>query len=103
MATTTDRWLSLGWRWQELRADRSYGLDMIHLLTGAQLTRDIRPIVVSYGGLSETVEQPGWYPRGKGEAVYDGPDLRVYSEAWQRLADTVHEAGKHSVAKPMVI
>jgi HTH-type transcriptional regulator/antitoxin MqsA len=76
---------------------------MIHLLTGAKLTRGVRPIVVSYGGLTETVEQPGWYPRGKGEAVYDGPDLSVYSEAWQRLADTVHEAAKQPALKPTMI
>jgi hypothetical protein len=76
---------------------------MIHLLTGAKLSRGVRPIVVSYGGLTEIVAQPGWYPRGKGEAVYDGPDLSVYSEAWQRLADTVHDAAKQSVAEPIVI
>jgi hypothetical protein len=64
----------------------------IHLITGAKLIRDIRPVTVSYGGLSETVQQPGWWPLGDGEAVYDAGDLKVYSDAWTRLAVEAHRA-----------
>jgi hypothetical protein len=63
---------------------------MIHPLTGKKLKRDVRPMTVSYSGLEETVEQPGWYPSGNGDGVYDGLDLRVYSEAWERLAAKAH-------------
>jgi hypothetical protein len=63
---------------------------MIHPLTGETLIRDVRPVIVTYAGLEETVQQPGWYPRYGGEAVYDAADLRAYSDAWSRLAARAH-------------
>lgn len=58
---------------------------LVHPRTGERLTRDARPFVVEYKGLSRTVELPGWYPEGQGDGVVVGEDMAVADEALAEL------------------
>jgi hypothetical protein len=72
---------------------------MIHPITSVKLSRDIRPTVVRYGDLQETIAQPGWYAaEGDDRPVYEAADLRAYSDAWARLAGTLRN-GTMDLAK----
>jgi HTH-type transcriptional regulator / antitoxin MqsA len=53
--------------------------------TGKQLTRGVRPFVVTYLDQSVTVDLPGYYPTGDGEGVHVGNDMDVVEEALRTL------------------
>lgn len=53
--------------------------------SGKPMTRGIRPIEITYKGLSMTVDMPGWYCEGSDEGVHDGKDLEVSDEALRKL------------------
>lgn len=53
--------------------------------TGEVLTRGVRPFVVRYKGESVTVDLPGYYPAGEGDAVHVGKDMSVVDEALGRF------------------
>lgn len=57
--------------------------------TGEPMRRGIRPIEITYKGLSLTVDMPGWYCEGSDEGVHDGKDMEVSDEALRRLKDEV--------------
>ena len=41
------------------------------------MVRDIRPLIVSYKGRSETVEMPGWYCDTSDESIHSRADMKV--------------------------
>jgi HTH-type transcriptional regulator/antitoxin MqsA len=45
--------------------------------TGAVLHRDVRPFPVSIGGLTVTVEMPGWYPDGSDDGIISQQDSKL--------------------------
>ena len=51
----------------------------IHPETGETLRRDVRPMTVSYAIYSKTVDVPGWYPEGDGDAIHTGKDLAEWN------------------------
>lgn len=58
--------------------------------SGVELHRDVRPAEISYGGRTETVMLPGWYPPIDCEAdgadsIHTGADMRASDEALKRL------------------
>jgi len=55
--------------------------------TGEELTRGVRPFVVSYKGESITVDLPGYYPAGKGDGLHVGKDMGVVDEALRALKE----------------
>ena len=55
--------------------------------TGEPLFRDIRPIEITYKGHSITVDLPGYYPVGEGEAVHVGKDMEVTDAALRILKE----------------
>jgi hypothetical protein len=57
----------------------------IHPETGEQLRRDIRPKTVTVGSRSRTVDVPGWYPEGDGDAVHTWTDLHEFDAAFKEL------------------
>jgi HTH-type transcriptional regulator / antitoxin MqsA len=60
---------------------------MVSPETGEPLFRDIRPIEITYKGLSMTVDLPGYYPAGEGEAVHVGDDMAVVDSALRILKE----------------
>jgi len=57
----------------------------VHPETGETLHRDVRPQVIRAGSLSRTVDVPGWYPEGNGDAIHTGADLRSSEEVFVSL------------------
>lgn len=57
----------------------------IHPETGEELERDIRPMLISYKDLKETVDMPGWYPKDSNNGIYSKEDRKVYGKALRRL------------------
>ncbi len=53
--------------------------------TGEKLTRDIRPLTISYHGHSKTFDMPGWYPAGDGDATFTDDDMKIYDKAIKEL------------------
>lgn len=58
--------------------------------SGVELHRDVRPAEIRYGGRSETVMLPGWYPPegcdvAGADSIHTGADLRESDEALKRL------------------
>lgn len=54
--------------------------------TGAELKRDIRPLTVTYQGVSKTFDMPGWYAASdECEATYTKEDLKIYDKAIKNL------------------
>ena len=53
--------------------------------TGETLTRDIRPLTITYQGHSRIFDMPGWYPAGEGEATFTDDDLKIYDKAIKEL------------------
>lgn len=47
----------------------------IHPDTGERLHRDVRPMTITYAAFSRTLDVPGWYPAGDGDAIHVGSDL----------------------------
>ncbi|MBQ7515689.1 MAG: type II toxin-antitoxin system MqsA family antitoxin [Schwartzia sp.] len=59
--------------------------------TGEKLTWEIRPLTITYKGHSKTIDMPGWYPSGDGEATFLHEDLKAYDKALKQLmAETEH-------------
>lgn len=52
---------------------------------GTRMSRDIRPITLSYKGESIVVDLPGWYCPKCGESVHDGIDMKVSDRALNAL------------------
>ena len=52
---------------------------------GAAMTRDVRPMTITYKGLSATFDMPGWYCGECGEGVVDGRDMEVSDRQLNRL------------------
>lgn len=57
----------------------------LHPETGEALHRDVRPFTVAYKGRSKVVRQPGWYPDGEGDALFEGHDLEAAEMALAQL------------------
>ncbi len=53
--------------------------------TGEKLTRDTRPLTITYQAHSKTFDMPGWYPAGEGEATFTDEDLKIYDKAIKEL------------------
>jgi len=52
---------------------------------GCDLVQDVRPLTISYKGLSEVVEMPGLYCNACNEGVHSGADMKVSDRALRRL------------------
>ncbi|MBM4370998.1 MAG: type II toxin-antitoxin system MqsA family antitoxin [Deltaproteobacteria bacterium] len=52
---------------------------------GGDMTRDVRPDVVTYKGRAVEVDQPGWYCGSCKEVVFEGQDADVAEEAFVAL------------------
>ena len=59
----------------------------IHPETGMELRRDVRQQTIVVGSLSQTVDVPGWYPEGDGDAIHTGADLKASNEAYKLLRE----------------
>lgn len=57
--------------------------------TGEPMLRGLRPFVVTYKGESRTVELPGYYPEGTGEAVHIGTDMKAVDDALRALKEEI--------------
>ena len=57
----------------------------IHPETGEELERGVRPMLISYKGLNETIEMPGWYPKDSDDGIYSKEDRTIYGKALRRL------------------
>ena len=57
----------------------------VHPETGERLRRGVRPFTVTYKGQSKVVRQPGWYPKGEGDALFTGRDLDAAETALAAL------------------
>ncbi len=57
----------------------------LHPETGEKLERGIRPLLISYKGLDETIEMPGWYPKDNNDGIFSKDDRKVYGKALRRL------------------
>ena len=57
----------------------------IHPETGEKLERGIRPLLITYKGLDETVDMPGWYPKDNDDGIFSKEDRKVYGKALRRL------------------
>jgi HTH-type transcriptional regulator/antitoxin MqsA len=44
---------------------------------GHEMTRDIRPLTITYKGLTTTFDMPGWYCVSCGEGVHTGKDMEA--------------------------
>ena len=56
-----------------------------HPETGEKLERGIRPLLITYKGLDETVNMPGWYPKDSDDGIFSKDDRKVYGKALRRL------------------
>ena len=57
----------------------------VHPETGEELVRDVRPMLITYKDLDETVEMPGWYPKNSDDGIFSKEDRKVYGKAMRRL------------------
>ncbi len=57
--------------------------------SGEPLLRGSRPFLVTYKGEGRSVELPGYYPEGPGEAVHVGDDLKGVDEALHVLKQQI--------------
>lgn len=57
----------------------------IHPETGEILRRDIRPFEFTFKGEKITVDMPGWYPEGDGDAIFTHEDLQVSERVLENL------------------
>lgn len=53
--------------------------------TGKPLVRDVRPVTITYKGLSVTVDMPGWYGETDDDSVHSGIDMQVSDAALKQL------------------
>ena len=57
----------------------------IHPDTGRTLRRDVRPQVVAFGSMRQTVNVPGWYPDDAGDSIHTGAELAESDQVFQEL------------------
>lgn len=57
----------------------------IHPETFEVLRRDVRPQTFRYASLSRTIDTPGWYPEGDGDAIFIGKDLEPWDAALKEM------------------
>ena len=57
----------------------------IHPETGEVLRRDVRPFEFTFRGETITVNMPGWYPAGDGDAIFTHDDLQVSERVLENL------------------
>lgn len=57
----------------------------IHPETMEELKRRNRPLLITYKGLEETVDMPGWYPKDNDDGIYSKEDRKVYGKALRRM------------------
>ena len=57
--------------------------------TGKPMIRGVRPFLVTYKGQSRSVELPGYYPEGTGEAIHVGDDMKAVDEALRSLKEEI--------------
>lgn len=57
----------------------------IHPETGRTLRRDVRPQVVAFGSMSQSVDVPGWYPDDDSDSIHSGADLAESERVFQEL------------------
>ena len=58
---------------------------IIHPITGETLYRDVRPMEFTFRGETITVNMPGWYPAGDGDAIFTHEDLQVSERVLDNL------------------
>jgi HTH-type transcriptional regulator / antitoxin MqsA len=49
------------------------------------MARGVRPMTITYKGLSMTVDMPGWYSEGSDEGIHSGIDMEVSDAALKQL------------------
>lgn len=54
-------------------------------VTGKSMQRGVRQMTISYQGLSETIDMPGWYAEGSDESVHSGEDMKISDQALENL------------------
>lgn len=62
---------------------------MISPETGETLVRGIRAFGVTYKGETVTVDLPGFYPRGSGDGIHVGEDLKAVDDALRSLKERI--------------
>ena len=62
---------------------------MVSPETGEILSRDVRPFVVTYKGLTKTVDLPGYYPADGDDGVHVGDDMEASDAALRALKEEV--------------
>lgn len=58
---------------------------MLHPETGEKLTRNTFPRTISYKGLSEVIDMPGWYTQNGDDAIFTKEDLQIYDKTMKTL------------------
>ena len=53
--------------------------------TGAPMRRGVRPLDLTYKGMTVTIDMPGWYCSASGESIHTGADMQVSDRALNRL------------------
>jgi HTH-type transcriptional regulator/antitoxin MqsA len=53
--------------------------------TGKPMVRGLRPMTISYKGLSRTFDMPGWYADGMEDGIHSGEDMKVSDRELNRL------------------
>lgn len=53
--------------------------------TGKAMVRGLRPMTITYKGLTSIFDMPGWYCTESGESIHTGEDMKVSDRALIRL------------------
>lgn len=53
--------------------------------TGAPMHRGVRPLKLTYKGVTAAIDMPGWYSGASDESIHTGADMRVSDRALNRL------------------
>lgn len=53
--------------------------------TGTRMRRGLRPMTITYKGLSATFDMPGWYCESCEESIHSGDDMKVSDRELNRL------------------
>jgi HTH-type transcriptional regulator/antitoxin MqsA len=59
--------------------------DRICHACGHGMIHDVRPLTITYKGLSATFDVPGWYCTSCDEAVFSGKDLAMYDQELNKM------------------
>lgn len=54
-------------------------------VTGKPMVRDVRPLVVTFGKKTATVDMPGWYGDGNSDSIHTAEDMKVSDAALAEL------------------